>query len=478
MRYGIVRVFWVLMWGYLFESSPTYVQTLMSEFLSSSALQELTLQSPSRVRDVVIKYFPHIDILSDSQSYGQTGAEVFRSIKSMVILARFVERDYEALGGENLEPIKDGLDILIDLVDEGLTTLGEGDRAAGFQSMMAVLSIHDLAKSERVAKVAETTHNIQDHDAALVPLVEESFASLRGSISDAHLLSLQQLVEDEAVRTHIVRPRGILGGFNAGHHLNGEAPQRLFLDNVRYVGAPELAEFAADWAGIDGHKDLLGPIALAHVPRAVNRTAHALRELLTSARQQPQTDMVALWRTFSYPADICESLGLSFDNADERAITRIAFMGLEHQQPDKDTAWRNIQSLRQALSALPKDIKERLVAELNAEDLDLGFTPHTIERLRRAVSKDAASSMAFIYELFLRVLAKVIVDVRNLGIGADVLTINFDVKIKGQALDAVVTTLLDQPQLERTAEAFADRIRVELRTGTDSTTAAFYEARN
>ena len=385
--------------------------------------------------------YPHIAILGDAASYGGDGNEVKRTLKSTLNLTRFVNDDGPGLGGEAFEKLAPGIQTLRGLCLEGIQQLDDPQQpfVSGYRRLMDILSIHDLAKSEVVARVAEDALGCSDHDMALAALVRDNFDCLDGVVPDEYLASLRAIIADDVVHDFFSKPRAI-SGFNAGRHMRGEAPRQLFLDAVKGVDAACLAEFIADWSGVDGHKDQTGPMFLSHIPPAINGTATSLETLLKAGKFH--SDLGEIWKEFSYPEDICASLELSTDTDKGLALTRIAFMAGAHQL-EPEAGRYQVRMLKQTFEDLPKGMQDQLIVELTAEDLDLGFTPHTISDIRAAFqaqgySEQTESVTRAIYETTLTMLHRVIDEVRAEKIKASVITVNFEAKSKGSRLADVI----------------------------------------
>lgn len=438
------------------------------------ALLQLAETDLDAVKRRLCTEFPQLSLLEDATSYGATGAEVGRSLKSMLMLARFVTGDLDGLGGKDRPKIEIGLERLSQIVEQGLRDLGDRNIGLGIQRMLTILSLHDLGKSESIAKAAKAALNVEDHDVVISQLVRSNFEPLRGHIEDAEIDMLKNAVRDPVVRKHFADPRGVSGSFNAGRHMQGEAPLQLFLDNVRGVDPINLAEWIADWSGINGHTDLGGAVALSHIAPAVNGTAVALHKLLEagSGSRTPEA-LRDLWQEFSYPATELERLGLRMSTPEDRAITRLAFMGREQQVADPATANQNIEGLRAALASVPIGMREQIVVELNRPDLDLGFTPHTVQGLKNALSSDANGPkmpVAAAYETFLRVLHRVIEKTRAEKLERPLITTNLDVKTPGASIYEVAAEISMAGNHALSPEEIVSRIDLHTSVAKDAIT--------
>jgi hypothetical protein len=401
-------------------------------------VMRLIIEEPTAGAEQILKVFPAISILEDAKSYGGAAAEVPRTQKSQIVLTRFIADQTIANGGDKASEMLAGLATLRELTIQGLVELGEGAGedhitrcAIGAVRLFKILSIHDIAKSEIVARTTEHNLGCSDHDMALSALVGNQFEVLRGKVSDEQLSNLQELIQDKVIFEFFSKARDIVG-FNAGRHLQGEAPELLFTKSVKGVSAASIAEFIADWGGVDGHKNLTGPLALSFIPVAINGTASALQKLVNVGPGTPRE----IWQEFSYPAEDLQRLGLSFSTDYEKAVTRVAFMGREHQENDVELAKTHIKALRSSFEVIPQGVKQQLIAELNAPDLDLGFTPHNIKALRDKtaaildlpVNKLDTLATTKIYEIYLLALHRVIEQARLFKIDKDIITINMDNK--------------------------------------------------
>lgn len=434
------------------ELRRSEIATLLRENGNEALAEILALASAgTEANAAILEAYPHIAILGDAASYGGDGNEIKRTLKSMLNLSRFVENDTASLGGSNAPAIAEGLGILRELTLQGLLRLGR-DRdadgqgaalAAGYERLMGILSIHDLAKSEKIAHIAEEKLGCTDHDIALTHLVRDDFRALDGVLTDEQVASLRQAISDPIVREFFEKPRAIVG-FNAGRHLQGEGPKNLFTASVKDVDAACLAEFIADWSGVNGHQDPTGPVLLANVPPAVNGTAKALQKLLEA--KAASSDMAEVYEEFSYPAETLAKLGLERQSETGKAIARVAFIGREHQQKDSEVGRTHAEALKKAFDGLPASLRKQLVSELNADDLDLGFTPHTMAEIRSKQAQGGAETAQVTeqsYKIFLLALHRVIEEVRAHRLTQPVITANLNVKVSGAKLSDALDVTAD-----------------------------------
>jgi hypothetical protein len=348
----------------------------------------------------VLSEYPAIALLADARSYAATtedsgglSGEQLRTAKSITVLRRITSSDAQGLLGERAEALLPGYIIYRDIVRHGVVALGEGDEVLGQRRMESILSVHDLAKSTNVAQAIEAVYDITDHDMGLTRLVADDFGALEGRVDDTTLATLRTMFSsDEALRTFFTKERGIDPAFNVGRHIQGEADFTLFQKTVHEVDPVTLAEFVLDLLGGDGNTNPNGPVKFSAIPPAFNGIAAGLHKLMAAqAKGASGEDLYAIWQELSYPLSDMDRLGLNRSDAENKALTRLAFIGREHQKGDVEQARADIAQLRTALSELDAPARQQVIDILQDDNgLDIGFAPHVMESLRHKVEAGKA----------------------------------------------------------------------------------------
>jgi hypothetical protein len=237
--------------------------------------------------DDVIADHPYIALLGDATSYPKTdparypgrSGEELRTAKSIALLRRFHAADQPGLLGDDPQALAPGYRIYASIVGDGLRYLGDGDVDLGAARMETILSVHDLAKSDLVSRLAETAHGITDHDLALSALVKHNFTALDGHVAPDIVATLREKVlGDQVIRDFFSGPRGLDPAFNVGRHLQGEADFQLFRSTVHGMSPASLAEFTLDLLGSDGHQFPNGPALDSLAPDARARVVGLLQD--------------------------------------------------------------------------------------------------------------------------------------------------------------------------------------------------------
>jgi hypothetical protein len=348
----------------------------------------------------IIEEYPAMTLLADAQSYsvpsgdkGGLSGEQLRSAKSIDVARKMVAGDTTSLLGDQHEALQPGYAIYSGIVEQGLTALGEGDVALGQKRMEIVLSVHDLAKSAMVADAVTEAYSITDHDMGFSRLVADNFTALEGRADPSILDSLRSTVTtDPALVSFFARERGIDPGFNVGRHLQGEADFTLFEKTVHEVDPVTMAEFTLDLLGGDGNTNPNGPVKFSNIPPAFNGIAVGLKKLMDAqGKSSSSEDLHTIWQELAYPEADLARLGLNRSTPRDIALTRLAFMGREHQLADADQAHTDIGSLRTSFDGLDLGTQQEIVDALqDTAGLDLGFAPHVMDALRQKVGTDAA----------------------------------------------------------------------------------------
>lgn len=348
----------------------------------------------------IIERYPAMTLLADAESYsissgspeGLSG-EQLRSAKSIDVSRKIVAGDTISLLGGHHEALQPGYAIYSDIVQQGFTALGEGDLTLGQARMETILSVHDLAKSALVANAVAEAYGITDHDMGFSRLVSDNFNALEGRVDSRVLDSLRSTVtNDPSLVSFFGRERGIDPGFNVGRHLQGEADFTLFKQTVHEVDPVTMAEFTLDLLGGDGNTNPNGPIKFSNIPPAFNGIATGLKKLMEAqGKGASSEDLYAIWQELAYPEADLSRLVLNRSTPQDVALTRLAFIGREHQIADTEQAHVDIGSLRTSFDGLDLGTRQEIVDALQDNaGLDLGFTPHVMEALRQKVGTSAA----------------------------------------------------------------------------------------
>jgi len=402
----------------------------------------------------ILAEYPFIALLNDAPSYpretethaySDMSGEELRTAKSIATLRRSYNGDEAGLLGPGAEQLQPGYQVYRGIIERGVRELGGGDVELGTARMAAILAVHDLAKSRAVAAIAEQTYGVTDHDMALPALVQDNFAALNGHAAPYLLDQLQGMLDtDPRLHAFFDRQRGIDPAFNVGRHLQGESDFTLFRNTVYEVSQPSMAEFVLDLLGGDGHQSPDGPVKFYNIPPAFNGIAAGLAKIMEAAGQQTRQDdgLYALWEEVSYPTEDLSRLGLRRSTDTNRAITRIAFMGREHQQSDSLEARANVEILQGIVENMENEARDSVKAMLqDTQGLDLGFTPHVMDALRRQLGTEAA------YVSLLTILSQIAKSEAVVQKAPGVLTINLDNKFDWSSIDSgdSINVLMSRP---------------------------------
>ncbi|MGW3631635.1 inositol polyphosphate kinase family protein [Streptomyces sp. NPDC005122] len=406
----------------------------------------------SGIDDVMAEY-PVISLLNDAMSYarsdeslyqGMSGEEL-RTAKSISLLRRFTGNDIDGLLGARKDELRSGHAVYAGIVDNGLRELGQGDGVLGARRMEIVLAVHDLAKSTLVAGLIATAHGVTDHDVALSALVSANFEALDGHVAPDVIAWLRHKVTDDLVISRFLGgQRGLDPGFNVGRHLQGEADFGLFSRTVHDMNDVTLAEFVLDLLGSDGHLSPDGPAKFTAIPPAFNGIAVGLHKLTAASRAGiSEPGLHSLWEELAYPQSDLRRLGLTRHTDQDRALTRLAFMGREHQK-DIDTARSDITVLRHVFHEVLDATARTRVTQLlqDGRGIDLGFAPHVMEGMcKRIGTQHAYANLLSVIDQISRT------DTVESHPHGDVLTINLDSKHDWNTLhaDGLIHVTLSPP---------------------------------
>ncbi|HEV2403707.1 MAG TPA: hypothetical protein VGS08_05925 [Candidatus Saccharimonadales bacterium] len=417
----------------------------------ASALHQQPEYLSTNLRYIMTTY-PSISLLRDAQSYPKgniddypypgVSGEQLRTAKSIAVLRRVHNGDEAGLLGPDADSLRPGYRVYSRIIERGVRELGEGDVRLGTTKMETILAVHDMGKSRLVGGIAEQAYGTTDHDMALPALVRDGFGALRGHV-DRLVSSWLEVSVDADLSAFLGRQRGIDPSFNVGRHLQGESDFLLFQSTVHDVSRTAMAEFVLDLLGGDGHQNPDGPVKFSNIPPAFNGIAAGLEKIVDATdRGIDRSDLYSLWEEVAYPSDDLYRLGLSRDSVGGRAITRIAFMGREHQRGDIDEALANVSALRGILGTMDPRARGRVEDLLqDTRGTDLGFTPHVMEAMRKQFGTEQA------YAHLVHMLDQVAISEAVVHKPSEVLTINFDNKFdwSGVAHDSDIRITMSEP---------------------------------
>lgn len=346
-----------------------------------------------------MRQHPVIALLRDAETYArendgnhnpELSGEELRTLKSIRLFRKFLQPGEPAWVNDE---IGEGYNKFKNIVEEAVSQLGHGDRELGIKRYEEILATHDFVKSKLIQEICKEHFGVIDHDVGLKRFVANNFEVLRGKIPHESLLELQRIYADSVIRGFILdKPES--ASFNYGLYVRGCADYKHFRENVGAASPLGMAEFIIDVLGADGHRNPDGPPFLSDKPLVFNTLAdgiHRFNQWLLSGDRSEEATYTA-WQELSYPQDALERLGLTREDPADKALTRLAFMGSEHQKKGTDEALQSIALLRREwlnFSTTNPNAYARIVQVLGDDNYGAHFeiVSHAVESIRGDLQK-------------------------------------------------------------------------------------------